>query len=117
MVNVDFRRIKLKNNIRTPVLFKPDRNESISEGAAKWPYPPTSFRLITFLLSNSDFYFMKHVSVNRKDQKHVKYILLRHLSNKPFRILRMNIQATFLKYNRIEGYEPDDMAFFRSVIG
>ena len=43
MVNVDFRRIKLKKKIRTDSLFKPDMNKSILTWAAKWPYPPSSF--------------------------------------------------------------------------
>ena len=43
MVNVDFQRIKLKKVITNEPLFKPDTNKLILMGAAKWPYPPSSF--------------------------------------------------------------------------
>ena len=43
IMNVAFRGIKLKKVIRNDPLFKPDTNKSILKGAAKWPYPPSSF--------------------------------------------------------------------------
>jgi hypothetical protein len=43
IVNVVFPRIKLKKVIKNDPLFKPDRNKSILKGAAKRPYPSSSF--------------------------------------------------------------------------
>jgi hypothetical protein len=47
IVNVNFPGKKLKKVIRKDPLFESDRNKSILKGAAKRPYPPSSFNLNT----------------------------------------------------------------------
>jgi hypothetical protein len=43
IVKVVFRGIKLKNVIKDQLLFQIDRYKLILKGAAKRPYPPSSF--------------------------------------------------------------------------
>ena len=61
MVNVDFPGIKLIKVISNEPLFKCNRNKCILTGAAKWPYPPSSFDMTTYRNRDSRVEFLVEI--------------------------------------------------------